>query len=410
VDHAVQRVKSAIDTAASVTSALKKFRDILHGLADPQTQLDAWLAPVLAKLDGLGDTSAMQAPLTSISASVDGLTLAAVTAKVTLAVDPLVSALNSLNPQTRWTAVVQAIRAIPAAQVDALPASAQKNQLKAALARLDPSAPATSAPYQTLAGLLQNIANANVGLATALADWDTRYTASDAVLGGLRGLNATPAQFKQWIHDAVTTELIKPLAGIFSLASPAFEILDALAGELQTLMTDIQSKVAELLQGVAALTSIRDSLQQLIDRIKNFNLDFLRDSLKALFDNLRAKMDAVNPANLAQALDTIFKEVLDSLGVDLFLPPDAVATIDADYLKLIDTLKSLDPGNLVTNVVQDEFDKDVLPLLDTIDMSDPLHRIGERLSSLASELKTELDKVEDAFEAMIQAIPAGAAA
>jgi hypothetical protein len=101
---------------------------------------------------------------------------------------------------------------------------------------------------------------------------------------------------------------------------------------------------------------------------------------------------------------------LDSLGVDLFLPPDAVATIDADYLKLIDTLKSLDPGNLVANVVQDEFDKDVLPLLDTIDMSDPLHRIGERLSSLASELKTELDKVEDAFEAMIQAIPAGAAA
>jgi hypothetical protein len=102
--------------------------------------------------------------------------------------------------------------------------------------------------------------------------------------------------------------------------------------------------------------------------------------------------------------------VLDSLSVDLFLPPVAVVTIDADYAKLIDTLKSLDPGNVVANIVQSEFDKDVLPLLDTIDMSDPLYRIGERLSSLASELKTEIDKVDDAFEAMRQAIPAGAAA
>jgi hypothetical protein len=113
----------------------------------------------------------------------------------------------------------------------------------------------------------------------------------------------------------------------------------------------------------------------------------------------------VNPANLGKALETIFDDVLNALGVDLFLPPADVAAIDATYAKLIDTLKSFDPAN-IAKVVQDEFEKDVLPLLDQIDMSDPLHRIATRLSSLADELKTEIGKVEDAFEAMRSAAPA----
>ena len=410
VEAAVQKVKDAIDTATSATAMLDKARGILHGLADPQTQLDAWLAPILAKLDNLGDTSALQASLASVSASVDGMTAASLTAKVNAALDPVASALATLDPQNRWTAVVQALRALPASAVDALPASAQKSQLKAALTRLDPSQPATSAPFQTLAGVAQDITQAKAVLQAALSGWDAQYTAGDSALGGLRGLDPTPAHLKQWIHVAVTDELVHPLAGIFSLAAPAFSILDAVVGELQKLLSDIESKVADLLAGVAALTSIRDSLQQVLDRVKNFNLGFLRDSLKDLFDKLRAKLDAVNPANLGKALDAIFKEVLDSLGVDLFLPPADVAKIDADYAKLVDTLKSLDPANVIANVVQDEFEKDVLPLLDTIDMSDPLHRIADRLSSLTEELKTELGKVEDAFEGMRNAIPAGAAA
>jgi hypothetical protein len=46
-------------------------------------------------------------------------------------------------------------------------------------------------------------------------------------------------------------------------------------------------------------------------------------------------------------------------------------------------------------------------LLDTIDMSAPLHKITNRLGSLGTELKGELDKVEQAFEAMIGAVPSG---
>src|SRR5262249_50889750 len=131
----------------------------------------------------------------------------------------------------------------------------------------------------------------------------------------------------------------------------------------------------------------------------------LGDPLKDLFDKRRQKMTGVAPANLGRALAPFFKQVLDSLGGALFLPPADVAAIDSDYAKLVDTLKSLDPTNLVANVVQDEFEQDVLPLLDAIDMSDPLHRIADRLSSLGDELKTGLDAVADACEAMVSAIP-----
>src|SRR5262249_26113354 len=160
VEAALQQVKGAFDTATTATAVLDKVRGLLHGLADPQTQLDAWVAPILAKLDNLGDTSSLQASLASVSASVDGMSAAAITTKSHAALDPLVSALVALDRQKRWTGVVQALRALPSAQVDALPASAQKDALKAALARLDPSQPATSGPFQTLASLQQDIATA----------------------------------------------------------------------------------------------------------------------------------------------------------------------------------------------------------------------------------------------------------
>ncbi len=410
VAAAIERVKNGIDTAVSTTAMLGKAREILGAFADPRPKLEAWLAPILAKLDQLGDTSALAASLVSISASVDGTTAAAVATRTGAALGALDSALAGLNPQGRWTAVVQAVRALPAAQVDALPASAQKNALKAALARLDPAQPATGAPFQALAGLQQKVTAANAGLASALGDWDVRYTSGGTVLGGLRGLQLDSGKLKQWVHDAVTEEFLDPLSAVFSLTAPAFGILDALAGELEKLMTEVESKVADLLAGVAALQSIRESLQALLDRVRNFNLDFLRDSLKTLFATLRAKLDAVNPANLAKALDAVFAGVLDSLSVDLFLPPAGVKKIDDDYAKLVDTLKSLDPSNVLVTLVQDEFEKDVLPLLDAIDMSGPLKRIAERLGNLADELKAELDKVQVAFSDMRNAVPSGGGA
>ena len=125
---------------------------------------------------------------------------------------------------------------------------------------------------------------------------------------------------------------------------------------------------------------------------------------------MKAKLAALDPAQLGKALDEAFAQALDAIGVDLFLPPADVAQVDANYAKLVDTLRSLDPKNVIAQIVQDEFEKDVLPLLDIFDMTQPLHQIAERLKGLAEELKTELDRVEGAFESMRGAIPAGAGA
>jgi hypothetical protein len=402
VEAALQPIKTALLNAKSATAVFDKARGILQGLANPETQLDTWLAPVLAKLDALGDTSALQTSLASVSVSVDGLTAAAVSTKRDAALAPVVAALATLDAQARWTGVVQALRALPTAAIDALPGPDQA-ALGPLLARLDPTKPAVAGPFRTLAALQVEVAGAKA----APAGWDAEFTATDTVLGGLRGLTPTPANVKQWVQDAVHDELIHPLAVVFSLAAPARALLDALVGELQGLMTGVDAKIADLLEGVDALTSIRDSLQEVLDRIQSFNLDFLSTTLDGLFTALRAKLDSVNPEGLGAALDAIFKEVLDSLSVDLFLPTADVAQLDDDYAALIDTLESLDPSAVVANVVQDAFDSEVLPLVDAIDMSDPLHRIADRLSSLTGELQTELDRVEAAFQAMLDAVPEG---
>lgn len=408
VDAAMQSVKSVLDTATSFTNLIDRIRGILDAFANPKAQLDAWLAPTLAKFDSLGDTSALQASLASISASVGTLSAAALVVRRDAALAPMTTVLDTLDPQKRLTAVLQAYRAISPATVDALPGSPQKAALKTALGRLDPMQEAFARPFQAMAAAKQNLAQAKADFQTATTDWDSRYMGPDGPLGGLQHLDPSPAHLKSWVQEAVDEGLTKPLTALFSLADPAKQIFDAVSTQLSKIVNDVQAKVAELLQGVTALTTIRDALKQLLDRLKNFNLGFLRDNLKDLFATLKAKLAALDPAQLGKALDAAFAQALDTISVDLFLPPAAVAEVDADYAKLVDTLKSLDPKNVIAQIVQDEFEKDVLPLLDIFDMTQPLHQIAERLKGLAEELKTELGRVEGAFESMRGAIPAGA--
>jgi len=176
--------------------------------------------------------------------------------------------------------------------------------------------------------------------------------------------------------------------------------------EVKKLVDDLDGKITSLLTGPGSLGDIKTTIEALVDRLHQVNLDFLTTSLDDLFADVRSKLAALDPANLAQALKTDFDSLLGSLDLSQALPQADVDELDADYQKVIDKLAQLDPKKLVTDVAQPVFDSDVKPLLDAFDLSKLLDAIVDKLNGLKDELKQELDKVNDSYKQMRAAIPA----
>ena len=146
-------------------------------------------------------------------------------------------------------------------------------------------------------------------------------------------------------------------------------------------------------------------MQELVDRLRTFDLGFLTESLNEVFENVRGKLDAANPAHLRELVDGVFDDMLAALSLAQILPPADIAALDAAYAEVRDKLKQLDPGKLVTEVVQPEFEATIVPLLAAFDLTPVLDALIARLQSLDEELRAEMDRVNEAWQRLRDSIP-----
>ena len=208
------------------------------------------------------------------------------------------------------------------------------------------------------------------------------------------------------MRDIVEASFATPLNAAFALTEPLATAVDAIVTEVKKLVDDLDAKLGSLVAGPGSLGDIKDTIEALVDRLHQVNLDFLTTSLNDLFADVRSKLAALDPANLAAALSADFDELLDQLDLSQALPKADVDELDADYQEVIDKLAQLDPKKLITDVVQPVFDSDVKPLLDAFDLGQVLDAVVSKLQGLKDELKQELEKVNDAYKQMRAAVPA----
>ena len=195
------------------------------------------------------------------------------------------------------------------------------------------------------------------------------------------------------------------MAAAFSATQPIAATFAAMARQVEHLMEDVNGKLGAILTGPDSLTAIRDAVQELVDRLRTFDLGFLTASLNGVFDNVRGKLDAANPAHLRELVDEVFDDMLAELTLAQILPPADVAALDAAYAEVRDKLKELDPGKLVTEIVQPEFEATIVPLLAAFDLTPVLDALIARLQSLDEELRAEMDRVNEAWQRLRGAIP-----
>lgn len=405
VDEALGKIEETIGIGDDLLALLRRVRELLDAFEDPQAKVDTFISAVIARVESLTDTSALEPVLQDLSAALDETRASALLARFDAAAGALLSALEDLDPQDRLVALVQAYNGVSRQILAALPDSAEKTALTAALDRFNPAQPVFAAPYQALEELRQAIQQARASLQALLADWDERFHDADGTLATLRLAQATGDQLAQFLRDEIGPQLTRPLVKAFAALEPVRQTADVFIAELESLISDLQARLTDLLLGPDSLGGIRDALQELVQRLRDFNLDFLSESLESLFDNVRGKLEAISPAQLGQALQTAFEDMLDTLDLGLVLPPDDVAQLDTTYTEVLDKLKTLDPNTLVTEVLQPAFEETVLPLLETFDLTPLLTAIVERLRTLDDELRQEMARVNEAYQEMLRSAP-----
>jgi hypothetical protein len=409
LDAVISRVQKATAIGDDALAVLQKAHEVLAAIADAHAGLDAWLEPILTKVDGAGSTPSVQTALGALGDAVGSTTAAAVAATVDAALDPPLAALASLDPHARLGSLAQAYHGVSRQKLAALPASPEKTAITALLDRFDPFQPAFGAPYEGLKDLRESATAAKEAAHDVLDDtWDQVFHGPDGALADLNDLAAADAA--QGVREIVTKRFVDPVSALFSLAAPAARGLDGVVGQVKLLVQDLDAKVAQLLTGPDSLGGIKDALEQLIQRLHDVDLGVVTQSLDQIHADVRGKIAALDPANLAQAIENAFDELLGALDLDQAIPPADVAKLDADYAAVIEKLKALDPKKLVVDAVQPVFEQNVLPLLEAFDITPLLQAIVERLQALDEELGTQLDRVNDAFVAMRAAIPSEAGA
>jgi hypothetical protein len=400
----VQKAEQVVSVGAGIASLMNKVQATLNGFADAQAQMDAWLNSILAKIES-SDPAFLQPVFARLAESLDRTRAAALSARINSAVDPLLATLTVLDAQNRLTALIQAHRGISGEALAALPESTEKAALSSALNRFNPLRPIFSAPYQRLEDCRQTLLATKARLQVTLAGWDTRYHSAGGTLDCLRLSGVTSVQLRQWIREALESPFIRPLNAFFAILEQFSSAVSKFLAPVQGLINDLQTRLQNLLLGPDSLGGIHDSLQQLIKRLQDFNLSFLRESLADLHAQVRSKLEAVSPAHLRQVVETSFDQMLQSLDLGQVISAGDLAKLEAEYAKVIAKLKTLDPGELVIKVVQPEFEQKVIPILASFDLTKILAVLIEKLRGLDDELKAEMGRVNEAYRSLRRSMP-----
>lgn len=405
LDDILGRIKAVSDTAVAVKTTLEKVPALFDGLADAENQLRAWLQPLFDHIGQISNVATLQPSFDHAAAAVDALKAASMRSALNAALTPLQKGISDLNPALALSSIGAAYGSVHPDAVGALPSSSQKTQIQALLARFNPISADFSRPYEGLKRFLDDLARHQTAFERLLSHWDLRFHGSDGPFAGFIHPAVTAEDLKSVFRAALENQVIQPLGhflGVFhTIATTAKPPL----AKITAAIDHFEEKVEDLLLGPTAFGGISDAVHSLIQRLHNINFNFLVTQLNATFQALKAKLQAVSPAAVRAVIQQAFDNALKLLDIHQLLPQPAIAAIDQTYQKIIDDLKAFDPKKLIIDVVEPEFQSTIVPIVQAFDITALIQAVIDRLDGLKVELRTELDKVNQHYQAMLQAVP-----
>jgi hypothetical protein len=398
-------IGSLLETVEQVRTALQDVSSALNSLADPDEALDSWRDAILNKIDAVPNAAALDALLDDIGAAIDAARLSDLLARFDAAAAPLKTDLDGLDAEARLAAMVTAQQRLRPL-VRALPEGTDRNTIELALARFDPLNPSHTGSLRAASDLGRAVREARAALVALTPDFERLLHGPDAALSVLHGEAASASLLRAAVAREAEAAL-GPVRFVFSRLSVAAVPAGAMAAALDDLHQRVTGAAANILTGPDSLQSISQTVQGVVDTLRNIDFAFLREALEGVFRAVRGEIEAANPGPLLMALDREFGETIDLLDLDLLLPAAEIEALDASVAALVETLRGLDPEVLVREAIGPVFETEVLPLIEALDMTPVFDALLEALRRLEEELATELGRINTAYQALLAARPAG---
>lgn len=183
---------------------------------------------------------------------------------------------------------------------------------------------------------------------------------------------------------------------------PMEETLEPGINDFFTVLRDIVGLINPL--------AIRDEVEAIYeairDKVRIIDPDDLAEAINTVLDPLTAPLDALNPTAIKAQIDAAFNNALDALTGTVREALDGiVGIIDVELRAIRDAVKLLIGQIKATLEVALQSIEAVLGRLEDLVFVEVLGRLRQVIENLGVSFDTELDRVVDAFDAMLAAIP-----
>lgn len=406
----IERILGEGGVADSILQFVQQLRDYLAPFVNATeaipAQLETWLNGILSGVVNAIDLGALQPAFTGLNSAIDATQAAALQSVYNTAVAPLQNAVrDTLQPRALMTDLVRNHSQVRAAW-NGMANTALKTRVDTLLISLNPTAPAFTDVFNAYGRVLTVLDSVQQGLTTTLSSWDAQFHAADSVLTAYRQVPASPQQLQQWLVESLEHQLMRPLQSIFEKFAPAGRMLDAFIGPIVDLITAVRQTLNQIIAAPAALLAVGEALEQIRDRLQQVNLNFISDSINAIFEDVKQQLRGLDPRGLKRTLNESFDELLEVISLDQIVPVDALNQADEDLDDALEALRQLDPQILIAEVIQPKFEEILAPFVSALDLSPALNALTERLRPLEQELGAEMDRVNQAYQGFLNAVPA----
>lgn len=211
----------------------------------------------------------------------------------------------------------------------------------------------------------------------------------------IAGIHAMRPSAKAGLFEDAISRLLQQTEPLQSAIEPAFNDFFALLREIMVIINPL---------------AIRDDIEAIYDTLREkleiLDPEALSAAIDPLWANLTAPLNAINPAQLAARIDASFRNAVDALAGPLKLVLDELAALIDDQLRairaavldLLDQVESALSGSLGSVDA-------VLKRIEDLIFVGILERLCRVIDNLGLSFEAELDRVQNAFNAMLAAIP-----
>ena len=396
------QIVDAVDFMTTLKDLMTELKTRLAGLDNAEQQVADLGAQIASKIAGLNDISAVTTAMGTLGTALTNMEAAQLLAAINTPLDALKAKLAGLEAKNKLAEIAAVFSAFPRSVLDGLPPSLDKTNILAFLDTFDPIGAPLTAPVDFLDTWDGDLGTHQSAYNSSMAGWDSKFLAPNGPFRQLHIPGITLAQLTEMLETTVEEQLTATLAPIFKVVDFFQDALDAILTDLTEMIDSASGILGDILDVTTAMEDLRVAINELVDTLNNFDINFIAVEIQSVFDTLKTELEALSPARIAAALTETFDALLDIFHINTLI---GTADLDAEYQRLIDFLKTLDPKTLVEDLVQPEFDK-VVEFLKRFDISVQIDTFIEILERLQLDLKTELERTGDAYEEMWEAVPA----